>query len=326
MAGKGQVNCLCCQSNEVKRRGFYRNQNFNVQRFQCQRCGKSFAEKTPLNGLRAPMEKVVQTVQLLCEGMGIRAIERFTGLSRETVLNILEMAGEKAARLLDQQIRDLEVESIQCDELFAFVGCKELNNTLKDPELGTQYTFLAVDRKSKLIISHYIAKLRNRENAEVFMADLHGRLKGRHQITTDGLYGYLGAVYNTFGANVDFAQQAKTYNDRDFGAYRDERRYSVGKGCSTVKTTVHIGKPNRDLISTSHVERTNLSVRLFQRRHTRLTLGYSKKLANLKYSVALFIAHFNFCRVHSAHKMTPAMSAELTNHIWTIEELLTTPN
>jgi hypothetical protein len=137
---------------------------------------------------------------------------------------------------------------------------------------------------------------------------------------------YLGAVYDTFGANVDFAQQAKTYNDRDFGAFRDERRYSVGRGCSTVKTQVHIGNPDRSLISTSHVERMNLSVRLFQRRFTRLTSGFSKKLENLKYSVALFIAHFNFCRVHSAHKQTPAMAAELTNHVWTIEELFFNSN
>jgi hypothetical protein len=125
---------------------------------------------------------------------------------------------------------------------------------------------------------------------------------------------------------VDFAQQTKTYNDRDFGVFRDERRYSVVKGCSTVKTSIHIEKPNRDLISTGHVERTNLSVRLFQRRFTRLTLGYSKKLANLKHSVALFIANFNFCRVHGAYKQTPAVTAELANHVWTIEELLSVPN
>lgn len=211
-----------------------------MQRFKCLHCGKSFAEKTPLDGLRVPVEKVVQTIQLLCEGMGIRAISRFTGLRQKTVLSILEMAGQKAARLLDEQIRNVEVESVQCDEIFSFVGCKECNNKLKDPEHGTQYTFLAIDRKSKLIMSHYI------------------------------------------------------------------------------------GKPERALISTSHVERTNLSVRLFNRRFTRLTLGYSKKLANLKHSVALFIAHFNFCRVHSAHKQTPAMHAELTNHVWTIEELIGT--
>jgi hypothetical protein len=171
-------------------------------------------------------------------------------------------------------------------------------------------------------MSHFIGK-RTRASGEIFMADLRKRVKGRTQITTDGWLRYLPAVYNAFGANVDFARQAKTYKDRDFGAFRDERRYSVAKGCVTVKTHIHIGKPNRALISTSHVERTNLSVRLFQRRFTRLTLGYSKKLANLKHSVALFIAHFNFCRVHSAHKQTPAMHAELTNHVWTVEELIT---
>jgi transposase-like protein len=140
------VNCHCCQSDEIKRRGFYRNQNFTVQRFECLRCGKSFAEKTPLDGLRAPMEKVAQVVHLLCEGMGVRAVGRFTGLSRETVLNILEMAGQKATQLLDHQIRNLEVESVQCDELFAFVGCKEFNNKLENPDFGTQYTYLGIDR------------------------------------------------------------------------------------------------------------------------------------------------------------------------------------
>ena len=215
----------------------------------------------------------------------------------------------------------MEVESVQCDEIFAFVGCKEFNNKLHDPELGTQYTYLAVDRKSKLIMSHLIGK-RDAKGCDAFMVDLRSRVKGRCQITTDGFQGYLGAVYDAFGANVDFARQAKTYADYGNNPFKDERRYSVGKGCLTVKTDVHIGNPDRSLISTSHVERTNLTVRLFQRRFTRLTLGYSKKLANLKHSVALFIAHFNFCRVHSAHKQTPAMSAELTNHVWTIEEIL----
>jgi hypothetical protein len=126
-----------------------------------------------------------------------------------------------------------------------------------------------------------------------------------------GFYGYLGAVYNAFGANVDFARQAKTYvNYGRTDPTADERRYSVNKGVVTVKTEVHIGKPERSLISTSHVERTNLSVRLFNRRFTRLTLGYSKKLENLKHSVALFAAHFNFCRIHSAHGQTPAVNAE----------------
>lgn len=148
--------------------------------------GKSFAEKTPLDGLRAPMEKVVQTVHLLCEGMGIRAISRFTGLNQETVLNILEMAGQKAMNLLDQQIRNVECESVQCDEIFAFVQKKEFNNLDKNPDVGTQYvgtqytTYLGIDRKTKLIISHLIGKERDRENATAFMGDLKNRLKGTH--------------------------------------------------------------------------------------------------------------------------------------------------
>lgn len=296
----------------------------DVQRYQCKVCKrtKSDVPENPLINLRVPMEKAVQVIKMLAEGCGIRSVERLTGLNRRTVLNILEVGGQKALALLDRQIREVEIESVQCDELFAFVQKKEFNNELNDPELGTQYTFLALDRKSKLILSHHIGKTRNRENAELFMADLRTRIKGRCQLTTDGLYGYLGAVYDTFGANVDFAQQVKTYANRDFGAFRDERRYSVAKGCLTVKTHVHIGQPRRELVSTSHIERMNLSIRLFNRRFTRLTLGFSKKLQNLKYSMALFIAHYNFCRVHSAHKQTPAMACELTNHVWTIEELL----
>lgn len=318
------MNCRCCQSEEIKRRGFYRNQNFNVQRFKCLRCGTSFSEKTPLDGLRVPMEKVVQTVHLLCEGMGIRAISRFTGLNQETVLNILEMAGQKAARLLDQQIREVEVESVQCDELFSFVFCKAENNLAKDPERGSRYTYLGVDRNTKLILSHLVGT-RDHEFADAFMLDLRKRIKGRCQLTTDGYQGYLGAVYDAFGSNVDFARQAKTYAGYPSSAATEHRRYSGKHGCTSIRTWTHIGKPNPDLISTSHVERTNLTLRLFNRRFTRLTLGYSKKLENLKHSMALFIAHFNFCRVHSAHKQTPAMAAELTNHVWTIEEILATP-
>jgi IS1 family transposase/transposase-like protein len=314
------MTCHCCNG-EAKNFGSFKNKNRVVKRYRCVRCNKTFSEKQPLEGLRVDFQKACQVVHLLCEGMGIRAIERFTQLNRRTVLHILEYAGQKAMRFLDWQIRDMEFESVQCDEIFSFVLVKEFNNLEHNPEIGSQYTFLAVDRKSKLIVSHLIGK-RTKESGQTFMADLRKRVKGRTQITTDGWMKYLACVYDNFGANVDFARQIKTYNDRHFGAYRDERRYSVAKGCSTVKTHIHIGNPNRDLISTSHVERTNLSVRIFQRRFTRLTLGYSKKLENLKYSVALFIAHFNFCRVHSAHKMTPAMACELTNHIWTIEEIM----
>jgi IS1 family transposase/transposase-like protein len=318
------MNCLCC-SGEAKKFGRFKNKNRIVQRYRCVRCSKTFSDKQPLDGLRVEFGRACQVAHLLCEGTGIRAASRLTGLDQETILNILEVAGQKAAALLDFQIRNVEVESVQCDEIFSYVFTKEFHNKLNNPEIGSQYTFLALDRKSKLIMSHYTGK-RTRESGEIFMRDLKKRLKGRTQITTDGWLSYLPAVYNAFGANTDFAMQIKTYNDRDFGAFRDERRYSIGKGCKTVKTHVHIGWPKRELISTSHVERTNLSIRLFQRRFTRLTLGYSKKLANLRHSIALFVAHWNFCRVHSAHGQTPAVNAEITNHTWTIEELIGSTN
>jgi len=171
-----------------------------------------------------------------------------------------------------------------------------------------------------LILSHYVGK-RTGPSTDIFIADLRKRIKGRAQVTTDGLQTYVASMYDSFGGNVDFAQQSKTYFNYPINS-PDHRRYS-SYGVRSVKTLVHIGCPDPARISTSHVERTNLSVRLFNRRFTRLTLGYSKKLQNLKYAVALFVAHFNFCRVHSAHKQTPAMAAGLTDHVWTIEELLT---
>ena len=144
-------NCKCCQSEEIKRRGFYRNRTLMCNALNAWCCGASFSEKQPLNGLRAPMDKVIQTVHLLCEGMGIRAIERFIDLNRETVLNILEMAGQKAMALLDQQVRNIEVESIQCDEIFSFVLKKEFNKSRKQPRNRHTIHSSAVDRKSKLI-------------------------------------------------------------------------------------------------------------------------------------------------------------------------------
>src|ERR1700733_12673685 len=217
------MTCHCC-SGATKLFGRYRNKNRLVQRYRCVRCSKTFSEAQPMQGLHVDFGKACQTVHLLCEGMGIRAISRFTGLHQQTVLKILEMAGARAVALLDRQIRDVEVESVQCDELFCFVFSKERNNLTQDTETGSQYTFLAVDRKSKLILSHCIGK-RDRPAADAFMADLRKRVKGRCQLTTDGYQAYLMSVYNAFGANVDYARQIKTYADHGQNPMADERRY-----------------------------------------------------------------------------------------------------
>jgi len=278
--------------------------------------------------MRMPLDKAAQIIQMLCEGCGIRTVERLSGINRHTILDLLEVVGPKCQDFLNTNIRNLKIDSCQCDELFGFVHCKEANNRAKNPEHGTQYIFLAIERVSKLILTFCVGK-RDAETAATFMADLKKRIEPDSQLTTDGFRGYLNAVYDAFAHRVQFAQQMKTYFNYgtpsgNVPKQRDPHnhpRYSP-EGVRTVKTEIHIGNPEREKISTSHVERTNLSVRLFERRMTRLTLGYSKKLQNLIYSTALFACHFNWVRVHSAHGQTPAQKAGLTDHAWTIEELL----
>ena len=175
MAKKGQVNCHCCNGN-CRKSGSYRNRNRIVQRYACDRCGKSFSELQPLDGLRIETKQAEQVVHLLVEGMGIRAISRFTGLDTKTVLNILEIAGQKAAQLLDSKIRNVKAAYIQADEIHCFCGCREMNNFDKDPERGEQYTYLSVDRDSKLIINWLTSKKRSRGATLAFIQDLRSRV------------------------------------------------------------------------------------------------------------------------------------------------------
>ena len=256
-------------------------------------------------------------VNLLCESNGIRAIQRLTGLDTKTVLSILETAGQKAATFLDAKIRNVNAGLIQADEIHSFVYSKQQNTPDGYVNRGEQFTFFAVDRQSKLIVSHYVGK-RTSENAYVFLSDLKNRMANHFQLTTDNwqVYsGYDGAVRRVFGFDVDYATETKVFANPV--PYLPRRVTAIRRKC-------RIGSPDMQLATTCHAERTNLSVRLFNRRFTRCTLGYSKKLDNLKHAVALFVWHFNFVRVHSAHKETPAMAARLTDKVWTIEELIST--
>jgi IS1 family transposase len=297
-----------------------------VQRYACDRCGKSFSESQPLDGLRVDFKQAEQVVHLLVEGMGIRAIARVTGLHRDTVLSILETAGQKAAQFLDAKIRNVKAEQVQADEICCFVGCRQNNAAEGDTERGQFFTFLSVDRASKLILNWRTGK-RTQSDTDGFFTDLKSRVQNRFQLSTDGWIGYCGhdgAVRRVFGDAIDYATEIK-----HFAADNPRRPFRFGLWNTEPKTVVSIqrqpkiGEPDMALATTSHCERTNLSVRLFNRRFTRLTLGYSKKLENLRHAVALFIAHFNFCRVHSAHKQTPAQAAGLTDKAWTIIDLLT---
>lgn len=273
----------------------------------------------PLDGVRIEQEKAYQVIHLLVEGMGIRAISRFTNLHQETVLNILAAAGEQCARLLDERIRNVQPEAVQVDELFCYVGCKERNNHSNDYYRGDQYLFLAMDAQSKLIISYIVGK-RDIWNTQKLVDDLKGRVQSQFQITTDGFQPYRDCVRRTLRDQTDFAQLIKFYaNPKD--AEHGERRYSATQ-CIGTRAIVRHGKPDRSRISTSYIERANLTVRLFNRRFTRLTLGYSKTIEYLRHSTALFIAHYNFCRVHSTLKQTPAMAVGLENRVLTIKDLL----
>jgi len=257
---------------------------------------------------------------LLCEGMGIRAIERFTQLNRRTVLGILETAGEHCARLLDAKIRNVKAEFVQVDEMHSFVYTKPQNTERGDPEHGEFYTYLSMDKDSKLIINWRTSK-RDRENSFAFIQDLKSRMDGRFQLTSDAMSDYhrgTGAVARAFGNEIDYATETKIYGR----ANERVSRYFNPLVVVGIKRQRRIGNADLSQATTCLLERLNLSVRLFTRRFTRKTLGYSKKLENLRHAVAIFVAHFNFCRSHSAHGKTPANESGLTDKTWTIEEML----
>ena len=306
-------NCKC----DCKRFGFHKG----FQRYRCRQCGKTFSDipERPLDALRIPPEKALQVVNMMVEGVGVRAIERLAQVHRDTVLAVLEVVGAKCARFLDRKVRNMPFEAVEVDELFSFVYCKEKQNTEHHREIGEQYTYLGIDRESRFIINFEVGK-RDAVTTQLYIQDLQKRVKAPFQLTTDGFGPYISEVFFTFLNQIHFAQVIKQYSCPE-KYVNSERRYSPA-ACTGIRKVIQCGNPSPDRISTSYVERTNLSIRMFNRRFTRLTLGYSKKLANLKHSLAILIAHFNFCRVHSAHKKTPAMVAGLADHAWTIAELL----
>lgn len=278
--------------------------------------------------MRIETALAAQVVSLLCEGVGIRAISRLTGLDQETVLNVLATAGEHCERLLDAKVRNVKSEQVEVDELYSFVRTRPDNTREDDEQHGAFFLYLGLDRDTKLVISHLIAK-RHGDPARVFLHDLKARTTGRFQLSTDGWTGYVGrnGVAGVFGHEIDYGSEVKSFGNaiprspNGMDGKVVPRRFNPVI-CRWVKRTALIGEPDAKQINTSRVERLNLSVRLFNRRFTRLTLGYSKTLENHRAAASLFIAHYNFCRVHSAHKQTPAQKAGLTDRLWTVSELL----
>ena len=287
-----------------------------MQRFRCVRCGKTFSESQPLNNLRVEEVKAIQIINLFSEGVGVRAAARLAGCHSHTVLAVLETFGEKCEAFLDHRLRNLTVGPLQIDELWARVGIRQSRTTPEDQARGDFYTFLALDARTKLIVSHHTGK-RDYENTDTFAADLAFRTVGRVQITTDGWLAYPDTLRHYLLERLDYAVMQKNYAASDVEA---SRRYSPAPFVGiTVK--IKAGNPRRDRICTSHVERANLSVRTFNRRFTRLCLGWSRKLANHRHAVAIFVATHNFVKHHSTLGTTPGVGAGLTDHKWTVAEL-----
>jgi transposase-like protein/IS1 family transposase len=315
------MTCPKCEHQAIKKFGTYGTKK--IQRFRCKDCGATFTltQPTPLGAHTTDMDRVVQVLTLMTEGMSIRAISRVTDIHKTTILSLLKTVGTHCAALLDIRLRNLRPSYIQADEAWTFVQKKQKRLTLADPdERGDQYVWLALDSEAKLIMSWRVGK-RDAVNAFEFIGDLSQRIAEQHrpQLTTDGLDGYIDAVEEHFGADVDFAQLVKNYaQPRTDGP--DWFRPS-SHVVAAVPTPIS-GEPEMARISTSHVERANLTVRMHLRRFTRLTNGFSKKLANLQAAVAVFVAWYNFCRVHQTLRVTPAMEAGLTDHVWTFAELL----
>jgi IS1 family transposase len=264
-------------------------------------------------------KKVIQIVKLIAEGMGVRAAARFTDCQHKTVLAVLNAIGQKCAEFHDKTVRNLKVSALQVDELWQYVGCKQKNTSKRDKERGDFYTFLALTAREKLIVS-YVTGKRNYRTTDEFAKDFARRIVGRVQVTSDGWKSYPSLIRKYLLRRLDYAVLQKHY-DTPPGEVEASRRYSPASIVSVTRE-VRAGAPRPDRISTSFVERQNLSVRHFTKRFARLGLGWSKKLENHRAAVALFVCAHNFCKIHSTLGCTPAMGAKLTDHDWTIEELI----
>jgi len=267
-----------------------------------------------------PREKQIAVIAALAEGSSIRAIERMTGINRNTIMNLGVRVGQGCAKILDAKMHDLTCHFLQFDEIWGFIGKKEKHCLpADDPTLGDVWTFCAIDAETKLVPSFRCGK-RDHLTANAFVSDVASRLKNRPQISSDGLRAYVEAVENAFGMNVDFGMIIKNYG-ADRGEHHQERRYSAPEVTSMQKMVV-MGYPETDLISTSHIERLNGTTRLHMRRLTRLTYAFSKKLENFEAAVALHFAYYNFVRSHKTIRMTPAMAAGIERNFWTVEDLI----
>jgi IS1 family transposase len=266
--------------------------------------------------MRIDQAKALQVLEMLLEGVSIRSTVRLTKVAKGTILSLLELVGKRALRYWGQYMTNLPVADVQVDEIWGFVGMKEKTCRKVDApaEFGDSYCFTAIERDTKLLVAWHLGK-RSKNDTVLFADKLHHVTASRFQLTTDGYSHYPKAIQGAFGEMVDFAQLVKI-----FGAPRDGR-YSPPEIIGT-HTNVVCGSPVESRVCTSHVERQNLNIRMGIRRMTRLTNAFSKKWENHEYHLALYFLYYNFCRIHQTIKTTPAIASGLTDHVWSLAELL----
>ncbi|KNX42904.1 IS1 transposase [Roseovarius tolerans] len=267
---------------------------------------------------KLPAHKRVMILNMLIEGMSMRSISRTVGVSINTVSKLLVEAGEACAAYHDETVRNVNAQRVQCDEIWSFVYAKDKNvKTAKAaPDgAGDVWTWTAIDADSKMILSYEVGD-RSAATAIEFMDDLCARLASRVQLTTDGHRAYLEAVEGAFGGDIDYAMLVKIYGD--LGGKTAERKYSPAE-CTGIRKRAVEGRPDEAHISTSYVERQNLTMRMGMRRFTRLTNGFSKKLENHLHMLSLYFVHYNFVRVHKSLRMTPAMAAGVSDTLHDME-------
>lgn len=268
------------------------------------------------------IDKKIAVTAALAEGNSIRSIERMTGIHRDTIMRLGVRIGQGCTRLLDHKMQNLNSTSIQVDELWGFVGKKDKNvkETENTDEVGSVWTFCAIDTDTKIVPSFKIGN-RNHETANEFMTDLASRLRNRIQLASDGFAPYYEAVELAWGSAVDYAMIVKSYQTEDGSKYTPERKYSPPKFVSVSKYTIG-GNPDLLRAHTSHVERLNASTRLHVKRLNRLTLAFSKKKENFEAAVGLHFAAYNLVRPHRSLRMTPAMAAGIERKFWSWGDLV----